>query len=83
MEKYAIHVENIKCGGCVNTITTKLNKEYEIKSIPKKTQEKWQREIEKLQQDAKKSAKLLKVKNVKFYDFPDNEMDGIHLLKWR
>lgn len=33
MEKYTIHVENIKCGGCANTITTKLNKEYEIKSI--------------------------------------------------
>ena len=55
--------------------------EYEIKSIPKKIQEKWQQEIEKLQQDARKSAKLLKVKTVKFFDFPDNEMDGIHLLK--
>jgi len=55
--------------------------EYEIKNIPKKIQEEWQQEIKKLQQDAKKSAKLLKVKNVKFFDFPDNEMDGIHLLK--
>ena len=55
--------------------------DYEIKSIPKKIQEKWQQEIEKLQQDARKSAKLLKVKTVKFFDFPDNEMDGIHLLK--
>ena len=55
--------------------------EYKIKSIPKKIQEKWQQEIEKLQQDARKSAKLLKVKTVKFFDFPDNEMDGIHLLK--
>ena len=58
-----------------------LESEYEIKNIPKKIQEKWQQEIEKLQQDAKKSAKLLKVKTVKFFDFPDNEMDGIHLLK--
>ena len=55
--------------------------EYEIKSIPKKIQEKWQQEIEKLQQDARKSAKLLKVKTVKFFDFPDNKMDGVHLLK--
>ena len=55
--------------------------EYEIKNIPKETQEKWQQQIEGLRQDAKKSAKLLKVKNVKFFDFPDNEMDGIHLLK--
>ena len=54
---------------------------YTIKNIPKKIQEDWQQEIEKLRRDAKKSAKLLKVKNVKFFDFPDNEMDGIHLLK--
>ncbi|NWJ20963.1 PIG-L family deacetylase [Marine Group I thaumarchaeote] len=55
--------------------------EYEIKNIPKKIQEDWQKEIGKLRQDANKSARLLKVKNVKFFDFPDNEMDGIHLLK--
>ena len=55
--------------------------DYEIKSIPKKIQEKWQQEIEKLQQDARKSAKLLKVKTVKFFDFPDNEMDNVQLLK--
>ena len=55
--------------------------EYEIKNIPKKIQEDWQQEIGKLRQDANKSARLLKVKNVKFFDFPDNEMDGIHLLK--
>ena len=54
---------------------------HTIKNIPKKIQEDWQQEIEKLRRDAKKSAKLLKVKNVKFFDFPDNEMDGIHLLK--
>ena len=58
-----------------------LESEYKIKNIPKKIQEDWQQEIEKLRRDAKKSAKLLKVKNVKFFDFPDNEMDGIHLLK--
>ena len=55
--------------------------EYEIKNTPKKIQEDWQQEIGKLRQDANKSARLLKVKNVKFFDFPDNEMDGIHLLK--
>ena len=54
---------------------------YTIKNIPKKIQEDWQQEIEKLRRDAKKSARLLKVKNIKFFDFPDNEMDGIHLLK--
>ncbi len=54
---------------------------HTIKNIPKKIQEDWQQEIEKLRRDAKKSARLLKVKNIKFFDFPDNEMDGIHLLK--
>ena len=56
-------------------------REHEVKNIPKKVQEVWQQEIEKLRQDAKKSAKLLNVENVRFYDFPDNEMDGILLLK--
>ena len=56
-------------------------REHEGKNIPKKVQEVWQQEIEKLRQDAKKSAKLLNVENVRFYDFPDNEMDGIQLLK--
>ena len=58
-----------------------LKSEHEIKNISKKVQEIWQNEIENLRQDAKKSAKLLNVKNVRFYDFPDNEMDGIQLLK--
>ena len=57
------------------------NDKYEIKNIPKITQKQWQKEINQLRIDAKKSAKLLSVKNVKFYDFPDNEMDGIQLLK--
>ena len=48
-----------------------LESEYKIKNIPKKIQEDWQQEIEKLRRDAKKSAKLLKIKNVKFFDFPD------------
>ena len=57
------------------------NDKHEIKNIPKITQQQWQKEINQLRIDAKKSAKLLSVKNVKFYDFPDNEMDGIQLLK--
>ena len=56
-------------------------REHEVKNIPKKVQEVWQQDIEKLRQDAKKSAKLLNVENVRFYDFPDNEMDGIQLLQ--
>ena len=82
--KHASQHDNVTITYMATGITARRElseSEYEIKNIPKKMQEKWQQEIKKLQQDAKKSAKLLKVKNVKFFDFPDNEMDGIHLLK--
>ena len=50
------------------------------KNNSKKIKENNLKDIKKLQNDAKKSAKSLKVKNVKFYDFPDNKMDGVELL---
>ena len=40
-----------------------------------------QKEIKDLRNDAKKSCNILKVKDCKFYDFPDNEMDSVPLLK--
>jgi LmbE family N-acetylglucosaminyl deacetylase len=40
-----------------------------------------EKEIRSLQNHALKSAKILGVTNVKFYDFPDNQMDSIPLLK--
>ena len=40
-----------------------------------------QKEIKNLRNDAKKSCNILKVKDSKFYDFPDNEMDRVPLLK--
>ena len=40
-----------------------------------------QKEIKNLRNDAKKSCYILKVKDSKFYDFPDNEMDSVPLLK--
>ena len=49
----------------------------EIKSNEDK---KLQNEILELRKDALKAAKLLKVKDIKFYDFPDNQMDSITLL---
>lgn len=39
------------------------------------------KQIEELRKDAKKSCKILRVKELKFYDFPDNEMDTVSLLK--
>jgi LmbE family N-acetylglucosaminyl deacetylase len=40
-----------------------------------------QKEIKNLRNDAKKSCNILKVNDCEFYDFPDNEMDSIPLLK--
>ena len=40
-----------------------------------------EKEIESLRNDSRKSCKLLGVKSNAFYDFPDNEMDSIPLLK--
>ena len=40
-----------------------------------------QKEIKDLRNDAKRSCNILKVKDCKFYDFPDNEMDSVPLLK--
>ena len=42
---------------------------------------KMQKEIKNLRNDAKKSWEILKVKECEFYDFPDNEMDSVPLLK--
>ena len=42
------------------------NIKHEINDISKLIQKKWQNEVEQLRLDAKKSAKLLNVKNVKF-----------------
>ena len=39
------------------------------------------KQILELKNDAKKSSKILGVKNTLFFDFPDNEMDTIPLLK--
>ena len=58
---------------------TKL--EHKSKNVYKKIQDEFKEDIEKLRNDARKAASFLHVKNVKFYDFPDNEMDGIELLK--
>ena len=52
--------------------------EYEIKKFLKKSRRlasrNWKINCKQLQD-------FLKSTKVKFFDFPDNEMDGIHLLK--
>mgnify|MGYP002634621393 FL=1 len=52
--------------------------EYETNENSKKLME---NELKVLRQNAKKASKILGVKNVDFYDFPDNEMDKISNLE--
>ena len=49
--------------------------------ISKNDEEKMNIEIKKLRKDALKSAKILKIQDISFYDYPDNEMDSVPLLK--
>ena len=44
-------------------------------------EEEMKKEIEGLRKNSRKAAKILNVKEIGFYDFPDNEMDSIPLLK--
>jgi len=45
------------------------------------SKEKSDKEIKKLRDNAKQSCKILGIKDHIFYDFPDNEMDTVSLLK--
>jgi len=51
---------------------------YETSQINNK---KMSKEIKNLRNNAKKACKLLSVNKISFYDFPDNEMDSISILK--
>ena len=42
---------------------------------------KMQNEIHTLQKDAKNACSILKINDIRFHEFPDNEMDSIPLLK--
>ncbi|MGQ0376798.1 MAG: PIG-L deacetylase family protein [Nitrososphaerota archaeon] len=49
--------------------------------LDKNEQKKIEKQIDELKKDAKNACKILKVHKQKFYDFPDNEMDSVPLLK--
>ena len=46
-----------------------------------KNEKKWKKEISELRKNALSASKLLKVNNTDFFDFPDNALDSIPLLK--
>lgn len=75
--KHASQKDNVTIVYMATGITARKSSN-KIKSSEDK---KFQKEILELRQDALKAAKILQVKDVKFYDFPDNQMDSITLLK--
>jgi LmbE family N-acetylglucosaminyl deacetylase len=84
MLKHAQKGDNVKVVYFATGITSRRSANYQNKMSYEQNKNEtklMQKEIEGLRKDAKKSCKILKVKNVKFYDFPDNEMDSVPLLK--
>ena len=75
--KHTSHKDNVTIVYMATGVTARKASE-DLKSSEDK---KLQNEILELRNDALKATKLLNVKNVKFYDFPDNQMDSITLLK--
>ena len=58
--------DHINTNDLLELLTELINKDYSIEDFRK---------------NAKRSCEILKVKNYQFYDFPDNEMDSVSLLK--
>ena len=50
-------------------------------SFDKKLEKTARNQLTKLRNDAKKAAKIVDVKDIEFYDFPDNEMDKVSNLE--
>jgi LmbE family N-acetylglucosaminyl deacetylase len=65
-------------------ITSRRKSNYENTFVYKKNDsedKKMEKEIKKLRNNAKKACEILGVKNLMFYNFPDNEMDSVSLLQ--
>jgi LmbE family N-acetylglucosaminyl deacetylase len=60
------------------SINYKTNSKYEP---TKKQEDDMQKQIKELRSDAKRACKFLKVKKTMFFDYPDNELDTIPLLR--
>jgi len=81
--KHSQNGDKVKVVYIATGITSRRSLNYQNKPVydsePNKS--KFQKQIDNLRKDAKKACKILKVKEVSFYDFPDNELDSISLLK--
>ena len=82
--KHAIQGDTITVAYMTTGITSRRSSKYQNVSsyeINKKLELDMKKQIEELRKDAKKACNLLKVKKFFFFDFPDNEMDTVPLLK--
>jgi len=82
--RHAQNSDYVKVVYFATGITSRRSKNYQNNRLynqNKNDTKLLKKQIENLRKDAKKSCEILKVKSIKFYDFPDNEMDKIPLLK--
>ena len=82
--KHAKNRDKVTVAYMTTGITSRRSSNYQ--SIPsyqtnKKQKSIMKNQIDELRKDAEKSCKLLKVKKTIFFDFPDNELDTVPLLK--
>ena len=84
MLKHALKSDKVYVVYLTGGITSRRSVNY--KNMPryylnKNEQKKIEKQINELKKDSKNACQILKVQKQKFYDFPDNEMDTVPLLK--
>ena len=82
--KHAKNGDKVTIAYMTTGITSRRSSNYESVSSyqsDKKQKSIMKNQIEELRKDAEKSCKLLKVKKTIFFNFPDNELDTVPLLK--
>lgn len=84
MLKHSEKGDRVKVVYMATGITSRRSSKYQnavVYEYNKKELENMKKEIQTLRNDARRATKILKVNDISFYDFPDNEMDSIPLLK--
>jgi LmbE family N-acetylglucosaminyl deacetylase len=77
--------EVLGCGGAIYNLTSKKVKVYVCffsNGVSSRNKFDSKKEIETRRESAKKSAKILKITNIYFFDFPDNSFDKISVLEF-
>ena len=82
--RHATQGDTITVAFMATGITSRYDSKYQnVRSYEgnKKKKSNMKNQIDELRKDAKKACNILKVKKNIFFDFPDNEMDTVPLLK--